>query len=470
MVTVALLATLAPTPAFAAEPPGPTLDNYVALGDSYSSGEGLKPYLKGTNRGTNTCHRSKKGYPYLLAEKLPYPVVLTFRACSGARIANMTQQKSEPPQLNYLSDKTDLVTVSIGGNDADWAGTITDCLQIHDGDRTRPILVAADAARCDARLNGGPDLIAIITNHLYVTYKSIRRKAPNAKIRVVMYPPMFPDRGNATQPCKVAHKLFTFALSAERTRRMVTLQKQLNEETKLAVNRLRTDFRLGDIYPVDLTEAWGGYRNGHTINCGDKGRPSEWINPLSSAAWPTTPMRRNVKEWWLANAAEVIINSPSAFHPRAMGHQVMAEKVADSLVRSAPVTTPKPGEPLRSVLIKAATSAQPVPDGGVFHKRSLSIVYHSGKVLLSGAENEETGIVVDDVLDVTVKPPNGEENTLFHDFTVNCDPPKPTIIDLTKLLAPGTNRVTITLRDDCGTNVSNSDIYLQMEDARIAGG
>ncbi len=44
----------------------PQQEGYVALGDSYSAGEGDRPYEPGTDTKTNTCHRSEKAYPTMI--------------------------------------------------------------------------------------------------------------------------------------------------------------------------------------------------------------------------------------------------------------------------------------------------------------------------------------------------------------------------------------------------------------------
>jgi hypothetical protein len=42
----------------------------VALGDSFSSGQGAPPYELGTAGRGNTCYRSDQAWPMLLAEQL----------------------------------------------------------------------------------------------------------------------------------------------------------------------------------------------------------------------------------------------------------------------------------------------------------------------------------------------------------------------------------------------------------------
>ena len=55
--------------------------DYVALGDSYTSGEGLDPYQDGSNTNGNTCHRSKsQAYPELMAGR-DSGLALEFHAC-----------------------------------------------------------------------------------------------------------------------------------------------------------------------------------------------------------------------------------------------------------------------------------------------------------------------------------------------------------------------------------------------------
>ena len=82
-------------PASAAAPP------YVALGDSYSSGTGTRTYIAD---GTS-CLRSVYAYPSLIASAKGY--ALNFRACSGAKIADVTNT-----QLSALTAGTAYVTIS----------------------------------------------------------------------------------------------------------------------------------------------------------------------------------------------------------------------------------------------------------------------------------------------------------------------------------------------------------------------
>jgi len=118
--------------------PNPTSSfRIVALGDSFSSGEGADRYFTGTDVArVNECHRAATAHPYLVADELG--ASLKFVACSGARTWHVTGRatdgttlpgqhpNSRPgvfgghPQIEVLRnlDVPDAVLISIGGNDA----------------------------------------------------------------------------------------------------------------------------------------------------------------------------------------------------------------------------------------------------------------------------------------------------------------------------------------------------------------
>ena len=167
LVAAALAAVatlLAPaTPAVAAAP------SYVALGDSYSSGVGTRSYI---SDGTS-CQRSTYAFPSLIAAARGY--ALNFRACSGARIPDVTNS-----QLGALGATTSYVTISVGGNDAGFADVLTECAQ--------PWWMS----NCNAAIDRAQAYINnTLPGALATLYSSIRTKAPNAKVVVVGYPRIF---------------------------------------------------------------------------------------------------------------------------------------------------------------------------------------------------------------------------------------------------------------------------------------
>src|SRR6476661_8593877 len=143
--------------------------SYVALGDSYSSGTGTRSYI---SDGTS-CQRSVYAYPSLDASALG--LTLTFRACSGATVADITNT-----QLSALSTGTAYVTISVGGNDAGFASVLTTCAQ------------PSWASNCNGAIDTAQSTINnTIPGRLATLYSSIRAKAPNARVIVVGYPRIF---------------------------------------------------------------------------------------------------------------------------------------------------------------------------------------------------------------------------------------------------------------------------------------
>ncbi|WBB75372.1 SGNH/GDSL hydrolase family protein [Micromonospora sp. WMMD1128] len=141
--------------------------NYVALGDSYSSGVGAGPY------DFSTCLRSQKSYAPLWAAA---HAVTSFRfpACGGAVTADV--RNSQVGQLSYA---TTLVTITIGGNDAGFADVMTSCR-------------FGSTSSCESAVNGAKAFAtATLPGRLDATYAAIRERAPNARLVVLGYPRLF---------------------------------------------------------------------------------------------------------------------------------------------------------------------------------------------------------------------------------------------------------------------------------------
>jgi lysophospholipase L1-like esterase len=153
-------------PAVAAAQPG-----YVALGDSYSSGVGTRTYY---NDGTS-CQRSPDAYGPLIASARGY--ALSFQACSGAKTTDVNSN-----QLGTLSSSTNLVTITIGGNDAGFSNVILNC--------------AAYYFTCDSSIDSANSFIQNqLPGLLNTTYGLIRSHAANAHVVVLGYPHLFTTSG-----------------------------------------------------------------------------------------------------------------------------------------------------------------------------------------------------------------------------------------------------------------------------------
>jgi len=164
LVISSLLSLIAATPAAAAAPH--TDWDYVALGDSYSAGVGASGQ-------SGLCLRSANGYPGRW-EAANDPKSYRSVACSGA-----TTDTLRLTQLWPLTKGTDLVTLTIGGNDAGFASTVISCTLSSDSACADTVESAMESARDD------------LPAKLDATYADIRRKAPNARVVVLGYPVLF---------------------------------------------------------------------------------------------------------------------------------------------------------------------------------------------------------------------------------------------------------------------------------------
>ena len=217
--------------------PAKPKDIVVAMGDSYSSGEGASvtgggDYYKESDVDgadppwRDACHRSK--YAWSRKARLPgnttaigaradsFDPTLDYHliACSGAQtenllpldgsVANFFGERGSPeygelPQVDqgYLDEYTTLVTLSIGGNDARFSDIVKQCIY------------AALANFCpDIRLGGDtrilretePELIrGPVRRSIVIVLNEIHRRAPNARIVLMGYPILV--EGRAATSC-----------------------------------------------------------------------------------------------------------------------------------------------------------------------------------------------------------------------------------------------------------------------------
>ena len=163
---------------------GPAPSRYVALGDSFAA---LGPTSAPTT-GPAGCLRSTRNYPALVAQRAGAEEFVD-ATCGGARTADMTSRQiaQTPPQLDALTAGTDLVTLSIGGNDIGF-GDIASCVfQTPRADTGAPCRDRLESATT-AALSELPDRLDRV-------YAGIRDRSPDARIITTAYMPLVPDDG-----------------------------------------------------------------------------------------------------------------------------------------------------------------------------------------------------------------------------------------------------------------------------------
>lgn len=168
LILTTVLAVIGMGPAHAAGP------NYVALGDSYSSGVGSGSY----DSSSGDCKRSTKAYPALWAAAHA-PSSFAFTACSGAKTGDVING-----QLGPINSSTGLVSVTIGGNDAGFADVMSTC-------------VLSSQSTCLSRIAQARTYVDnTLPGLLDNTYNAIRSRGPNAHVVVVGYPHFYKVPGD----------------------------------------------------------------------------------------------------------------------------------------------------------------------------------------------------------------------------------------------------------------------------------
>jgi lysophospholipase L1-like esterase len=202
LAMLSLTASTLTAAAVTAAPLTPSYPNYVALGDSYTSG----PFIPSQRLDPLGCGRSTSNYPAYLAVKLKVRSY-TDVSCAGATTSDMTQDQdvllgSNDPQFTALHVDTDLVTVGIGANDAGVFGELI---------ATCPGLRAADPTGnpCQRHfsLNGVDTVEAALTAtqaNITKVLQGIHARSPQAKVLAIGYPRIAPAAGNCPSLLPIA--------------------------------------------------------------------------------------------------------------------------------------------------------------------------------------------------------------------------------------------------------------------------
>jgi lysophospholipase L1-like esterase len=169
---------------------------YVALGDSYSAASGVLP----PDPTSPFCARSTSNYPHLIAAKIG--ASFTDVTCGAAQTKDYFtgQYPGVAPQLDAVHKGTELVTMTIGGNDNNtFIDAIAEC----------------GAAGLSTLGQGSPckDMYGNSFDHdinqktypaLVKSLKAVRDKAPHARVAILGYPWILPKTDGCFDKMPVA--------------------------------------------------------------------------------------------------------------------------------------------------------------------------------------------------------------------------------------------------------------------------
>jgi lysophospholipase L1-like esterase len=171
---------------------------YVALGDSFSAASGvLPPDLFAPPQ----CLRSVANYPHVIARTTG--ATLTDVTCGGADTNDFStsQYSGVPPQLEALRADTQLVTMTIGGNDSGvFIDTVVAC-------GTAGLSTLGQGSPCRDRYGSSfEDTINTTTYPALVNaLEAVQARAPGATVAILGYPWVMPASGGCFHKMPVAH-------------------------------------------------------------------------------------------------------------------------------------------------------------------------------------------------------------------------------------------------------------------------
>lgn len=246
---VAGISAVAPS----AQAADPTPLKYVAMGDSYSAASGVLPL---DPKITPLCMRSTSNYPNVIAQATG--AQLTDVTCGGAKTKDYYSAQYPGltrPQLDALGPETQLVTMTIGGNDADtFVGAILACgsagsASLSYGSPCKDLYKDTFTKKVDNEV--GPNVMKAVAD--------VRRKAPNARVAILSYPMILPETFDPSCYAKMPIARGDVAY-------MNDLQKRLNGKIKEAAVANGAEF-------VDVASASVGH---------DACKPAgtRWVEPV----------------------------------------------------------------------------------------------------------------------------------------------------------------------------------------------
>jgi lysophospholipase L1-like esterase len=256
------------------------ITQYVAMGDSFTSGPGISPNQK----DSGVCLRSERNYPHQIAKDLGVGELKDV-SCAGASTEHVTQDipvqdprvSTVKAQVDAVSSATRLVTISIGYNNDQLAAKLSGvCLS---GPQ-------AKAKNCQEFVDESmPEMLDSQRDEVVTVLKLIRRKARHATVVLVGYLPILPTRDSCP----------TSGSDPGVQSGMFDAESAIEDTLRAAANEAGTEF-------VSMRRA----AVGHGVCDGD-------------AAW--------------VNGGKAREGDGVVFHPRASGMAAVAAAIEDHLER-----------------------------------------------------------------------------------------------------------------------------------------
>src|SRR4051812_1999363 len=262
------------------------VSSYVAMGDSYSA-TGIAPLDPGP--AGSECGRSDATYSHLIAAELG---VKSFRdaACGGADTSDYfhPQHADIPAQLGALKKSTQLVTMTIGGNDGNvFGGLVTSCAIASAAERQTTGSISGAPCKATYGATWRKKVEKETYPNVLHALRAVRKDAPQATVAILGYPQILPEVG-------VPACYSSVPISMGDVPYLDRVQRTLNHVIDRAAKQTGVLF-------VDMSKASLGHDACQPVG-------TRWIEPLIGGV-------------------------STALHPNVIGHQAMAAKTLKRLGR-----------------------------------------------------------------------------------------------------------------------------------------
>ena len=281
--------------------------DYIALGDSYTWGEGARNYKDGTDTDKNTCHVSRDSYPYVIKSILSLTEAESV-ACSGAKLKDIYTENEEvydkrdaqalgKKENHYNQDiltnflpgyrtqdrfvgvhRPKNITLSVSGNDIGFGEIVKKCVMpgnCYQSDSEKAEIVTRIKSQFPRLVN---------------TYQKTLQLSPSSKIYVFGYP-YLADSG--------AQCALNVQLTSNERRLAEELITDINRVVELAAARAGVRY-------IDVSRAFVGHRL-----C----EAPPWDAAMNGI---------------LLDVGRKNFIASETYHPNKLGHQLMAKTILKS--------------------------------------------------------------------------------------------------------------------------------------------
>lgn len=210
----------------------PTITTYTALGDSYATGNGA-----GTH-GHSLCSPFSDAYPVQLSKAIG-PVLFQSAACGGATTGSVFWH-----QLDSIGD-SDLVTLTVGGNEVDFFGVLNECVY-----QWRPL------GSCECELRKSRRLIEtrrFVDGYARMVRLARQRMKPSGRLLVTGYATFFNEETTACDGV-------TFSIRNPEQFLTRQLRRDLNHLVRMLNHVIRSAAEAAGAEYVDMDEMFEGHR------------------------------------------------------------------------------------------------------------------------------------------------------------------------------------------------------------------